>query len=117
MLVVNSQNNTKRFPTGALAIMVSTDKHLDHVVNLTTAAFAKGKKVSLFFTGKGVLLTLKPKFKALVGKAVLSICDVSFRANGLHGREHEVPGVTMDAFSTQAGNAEMLNMADRHLVF
>ena len=112
-----SQDKSAMPGADVLAILISSDKHLDHVVNLTTAAFAKGKKVRLFFNGKGVLLTLKPKFKALVGKAVLSICDVSFRANGLHGREHEVPGVTMDAFSTQAGNAEMLNMADRLLVF
>ncbi len=102
--------------TESLAILVSTDKHLDHVVNLTTAAFAKGKQVSLFFTGKGVLLTIRPQFKKLVGKATLSICDVSFRANGLHGREEEVPGVTVDNFSTQAKNAQMLASADRHLV-
>lgn len=102
--------------TESLAILVSTDKHLDHVVNLTTAAFAKGKQVSLFFTGKGVLLTIRPQFKKLVGKATLSICDVSFRANGLHGREEEVPGVTVNNFSTQAKNAQMLASADRHLV-
>ncbi len=102
--------------TGSLAILVSSDKHLDHVVNLTTAAFAKGKMVSLFFTGRGVLLTVRPQFKELVGKASLSICDASFRANGLRGRETEVPGVTMKDFATQAKNAEMLARADRHLV-
>ncbi|MDX2454866.1 DsrE family protein [Desulfosarcina sp.] len=115
--MVISQDKSAMPGADVLAILISSDKHLDHVVNLTTAAFAKGKKVRLFFTGKGVLLTLKPKFNALVGKAVLSICDVCFRANGLHGREHEVPGVKMDAFSTQAKNDEVLNKADRHLVF
>jgi predicted peroxiredoxin len=115
--VVISQDNAAIPATDSLAILVSTDKHLDHVVNLTTAAFAKGKKVSLFFTGKGVLLTMQPKFKELAGKAELIICDASFRASGLHGREHEVPGVTMNDFSTQAKNAEILERADRHLVF
>lgn len=110
------QDKTAVSVTESLAILVSTDKHLDHVVNLTTAAFAKGKQVSLFFTGKGVLLTIRPQFKKLVGKAALSICDVSFRANGLHGREEEVPGVTVNNFSTQAKNAQMLASADRHLV-
>lgn len=110
------QDKTAVSVTESLAILVSTDKHLDHVVNLTTAAFAKGKQVSLFFTGKGVLLTIRPQFKKLVGKATLSICDVSFRANGLHGREEEVPGVTVNNFSTQAKNAQMLASADRHLV-
>jgi predicted peroxiredoxin len=114
--VVILQDKTAVSVTESLAILVSTDKHLDHVVNLTTAAFAKGKQVSLFFTGKGVLLTIRPQFKKLVGKATLSICDVSFRANGLHGREEEVPGVTVNNFSTQAKNAQMLASADRHLV-
>ena len=101
----------------SLAILVSTDKHLDHVIQLTIAAFDKGKQVSLFFTGKGVLLTLDPRFKQLVGKASLSICDASFRANGLQGREREVPGVTMQDFATQAKNAQRLAGACRHLVF
>jgi hypothetical protein len=117
LLVVISRDITDKRKTDCLAILVSTDKHLPHVVNLTTAAFAKGKRVRLFFTGKGVLLTVKPGFKDLVGKAELSICDASFRANGLHGREHEVPGVTTEDFSTQARNAQMLASADRYLVF
>ena len=115
--MVISQDKTAMSMTDSLAILVSTDKHLDHVVNLTAAAFAKGKKVSLFFTGKGVRLTIRPRFKELVGKATLSICDVSFRANGLHGRETEVPGVTLNDFATQAKNAEMMVNAQRHLVF
>ena len=100
-----------------LGILVSSDKYMDHVVNLTQAAHTKGKRVSLFFTGKGVLLTMDPRFKTLVGKAKLSVCDVSFRANGLHGRESEVPGVGFKDFATQAKNAEMLAQVDRYLVF
>ena len=115
--MVISQNKATTAATDSLAILVSTDKHLDHVVNMTTAAFAKGKKVSLFFTGKGVRLTMKPQFKELVGKATLSICDVSFRANGLHGREEEVPGVGFKEFATQAKSAQMLAESDRYLVF
>jgi peroxiredoxin family protein len=115
--VVTKNNNKAQAGKDSLVILVSTDKHLDHVVNLTAAAFAKGKQVSLFFTGRGVLLTVNPRFKQLVGKAELSICDASFRANGLHGREHEVPGVTMNNFATQAENAQMLADGHRHLVF
>ena len=43
-----------------LGILVSSDKHLDYVINLTTAAEEKGKEVEIFFTGKGVLLTQSP---------------------------------------------------------
>ena len=101
----------------SIGILVSSDRHMDHVVDLTQAAHAKGKQVSLFFTGKGVLLTMRPRFKELVGKAKLFVCDVSFRANGLHGRETEVPGVGFKDFATQAKNAEMLSKSDRYLVF
>jgi hypothetical protein len=97
--------------------MVTTDKHLDHVVSLTAAAFAKGVSVSLFFTGRGVLLTMHPQFSKLVGKCTLRVCDISFRAYGLNGKEHLVPGATLRDFTTQAANAEMLARSDRHLVF
>ena len=115
-MVAYKESKTRR-EAEDLAILVSTDKHLEHVINLTLAAFAKDKRVGLFFTGRGVRLTLQPEFKQLVGKASLSICDFSFRANGLDGRKHEVPGVTQKDFTTQAKNAEMLAGAHRYLVF
>ncbi len=101
----------------SLGILVNTDKYLDYVVNLTRAAHLKGKDVHIFFTGKGVLVTLKPDFKKLVGQAKLAICDVSFRSYGLHGHEDEVPGVGFKDFATQARNAEMVANMDRFVVF
>lgn len=100
--------------TEKLCILVGTDKHLDWVVKLTDAAYAKGKKIAIFFTGAGVKLTQEDAFKTLVGKAKLSVCDVSFRALGLSG---EVPGVGFKDFATQARNAEMINDCDRYVVF
>ena len=97
-----------------LGILVSSDKHLDYVIALTKAAHEKSKKVQIFFTGQGVLLTQKPEFEKLVSKAKLSVCDVSFRANGLEG---EVPGVGFKDFATQARNADMIKECDRYLVF
>ena len=97
-----------------LGILVSSNKHLDYVIALTKAAHQKGKQIQIFFTGQGVLLTQKPEFSELVGKAKLSVCDVSFRANGLEG---EVPGVGFKDFATQARNAEMIKECDRYLVF
>ena len=72
-----------------LGILVSSDRHLDYVVNLTNAAYDRGKEVHIFFTAKGVLLTQEPEFESLVGKATMSLCDVSFRDLGLSG---DVPG-------------------------
>jgi hypothetical protein len=97
-----------------LGIMVGTDKYLDHVISLTNAAHDKGKMIEIFFTGSGVKLTQNPRFKELVGKAKLSVCDVSYRGFGLSG---EVPGVGFKDFATQARNAEMINKCDRYVVF
>lgn len=97
-----------------LGILVSSDKHLEKVIALTAAAHEKGKSVQIFFTGQGVLLTQKQEFEQLVGKAKLSVCDVSFRANELEG---DVPGVGFKDFATQARNAEMIAECDRYVVF
>jgi hypothetical protein len=48
-----------------------------------------------------------------VGLAKLSVCEVSFRSNGLTG---DVPGVGFKDFVTQATHAEMLSEYDRYLV-
>jgi hypothetical protein len=100
----------------SFGILVSSDRHLDYVVKLTEAAHKKGKKVEIFFTGKAVKLGFEANFAKLVGLARLSICDVSFRANGFHGREDQVPGVGFKDFATQARNAEMAAECDRYVV-
>ena len=106
---------TPKIP-GTLGVLVSSDKHLIHLVHLTRAAHARGKQVHIFFTGSGVTLTLLPEFRELVGLAELSICDVSFRAFGLHGREEEVSGVGFKDFATQAKNAELVQTMERYIV-
>jgi predicted peroxiredoxin len=104
-----------------LGILVSSDKHLDYIINLTDAAHDKthaahdkGKEVEIFFTGQGVLLTQSEDFSKLVGKAKMSLCDQSFRALGLEG---DVPGFGFKDFATQAKNAEIIKTSDRYLVF
>lgn len=99
-----------------LGILVSSDRHLDSVVELVKAAHAKGIETQAFFTGAAVFLTLEPAFAELEGKAKLWVCDVSFRTNGLHGREDDVPGVGYKDFATQGRNAEMLAEVDRYIV-
>jgi len=100
--------------TEKLGVLVSSDRHLDYVIHLTDAAHAKGKEIEMFFTGKGVLLTQSPEFSKLVGKAKMSLCDVSFRALGLEG---DVPGFGFKDFATQAKNAEIIKNSDRYVVF
>ena len=97
-----------------LGILVSSDKHMDYIVNLTDAAFKKKKAVEIFFTGQGVLLTQTSEFQKLVGKAKMSLCDNSFRALGLEG---DVPGLGFKDFATQSKNAELIKNSDRYVVF
>ena len=97
-----------------LGILVSSNKHLDYIINVTDAAHAKGKQVEIFFTGQGVLLTQSEDFGKLVGKAKMSLCDQSFRALELEG---DVPGFGFKDFATQAKNAEIVKTCDRYLVF
>ena len=96
-----------------LGILVNTDKHFDYLYGLVKAAYKKDIQTRVFFTGRGVLLTKEAGFAHLVGLAKLSVCEVSFRANGLSG---EVPGVGFKDFVTQAVNAEMVAGCDRYLV-
>jgi hypothetical protein len=96
-----------------LGIMVNTDKYLDYLFELVKAAHKKDIKIRIFFTGPGVLLTQEAKFNQLVGLGKLTVCDVSFRANGLSGK---VPGVGFKDFVTQAANAEMVANCDRYIV-
>lgn len=96
-----------------LGILVNTDKHFSYLYPLAKAAHQKNIETRIFFTGPGVLLTQRSEFAQLVGLAKLSVCEVSFRANGLSG---EVPGVGFKDFVTQATNAEMVEQCDRYIV-
>ena len=97
-----------------LGILVTSERHFEHVLGVTEAARRTGRKVTIFFTGKGVLLTKHPDFGRLPEAAQVDLCEVSYRANGLEG---DVPGLNFRNFATQAKNAEMIEDSDRYLVF
>lgn len=104
---------------GKLGIFVCTDKHMQDVLGLVKAAIAKGHEVRVFFTGPGVKLVPTPEAQELVkagaeGAVDVAMCHHSFEVLGLD-KEHEVPeGIKK---SSQDYNAEMLNWADRYVVF
>lgn len=100
-----------------LGILVTrnNEQSLDYVISLTNAARARNIDVQIFFTGLSVHLTQTDKYRHLVDKALIYVCDVSFRAYGYEGKE--VPGVGFKQFVTQARNAEMLEETDKYLVF
>ena len=97
-----------------LGILVTSDQHLNYVVNLAETAYNKGKKVKIFFTGRAVKLMEAAEFCRLNRKASLAVCDWSSRDMGLTDRMSKIyPGI----FETQAKHAEIMKNCDRYVVF
>jgi predicted peroxiredoxin len=99
-----------------LGILVSSDKHLDHIVGLTKAAIDKGKEVHVFFTGEGVKLCPDPKAQELVkAGAKVSLCDKTYQGLGLN-KEHgdQIEGME---HGSQDNNADIIEEVDRYVVF
>ena len=67
---------------GKLGILVTSDRHFDHVLGVTEAAVKAGREVTIFFTGESVKLTTHPKFGRLPELAQVDLCEVSYQANG-----------------------------------
>jgi hypothetical protein len=98
-----------------LGLLVSSDKHLDKIIDLCRAARKKGDvEVTIFFTHRGTLLTQDPRFGELEGLAAMSLCNVGFES---HGLKPPVPGIAEKDYATQARNGELLEDCDRYLVF
>ena len=97
-----------------LGICVANESNLPHVIGLTKAAQAAGKTVEIFFTGEGVRLTQDPRFSELLGAGRVTVCEVSYIANGLRGKP--VEGLVDKDFVTQGRNAEMLEGCDRYVI-
>jgi hypothetical protein len=100
--------------TRTLAVLVSSDRHLDKLLELCRAAKKKEVKVTLFFTHRGLLLTQDPRFREFEGVADLSLCSVGLADHGL------APPLLSRGemgYGTQATHAEMIEDCDRYLVF
>jgi hypothetical protein len=103
----------KRRMKKSLAVLVSSDKHLDKILKLCEAAKKKEVRVALFFTHRGLLLTKDPRFQELEGVEHLSCCKVGLEGHGL-----APPSLLGEkGLGTQAVHAEMIADCDRHLVF
>ena len=97
-----------------LGVLVTSDKNIDHVIGLVTAASGKGVDVDMFFMDRGSLLLEDAKLKNLckLNGVAMSLCRHS--AEGL--------GVKLDAISkdivsgSQFNNAMMNHEADKVLV-
>ena len=97
-----------------LGILVTSDRHLDYVINVTETAHKKGMKVKIYFTGTAVRLTDSLGFSRLAEKASLAVCDRSFLSLGL--ADHSC-GMNPDIFESQAKHADIMRECERYLVF
>jgi len=98
----------------SLGVLVTSDRHLDKVIDLCKAAKNKGIETTVFFSHLGTLLTQDPRFAELDGLGKLSLCNVGFEG---HGLKPPVPGVDEKDYATQARNGEMIEECDRYVVF
>lgn len=97
-----------------LGVLVTSDQHLDKVIDLCKAAKKRGVETTVFFTHLGTLLTQDPRFAELEGLGKLSLCNVGFEG---HGLKPPVPGIEEKDYATQARNGEMIEECDRYIVF
>ena len=98
----------------SLGIFVSSDQHLDKIINLCKAAKNKDVEVTIFFTHLGTLLTQDSRFGELQGLAGMTLCKVAFESLGLKPPVH---GIGEKDFATQARHAEVIEECDRYVVF
>jgi len=96
----------------SLGILVSSDKHFGHLLGLAQAAVKAQKRVSVFLTHRGVLLTQEPGFAELTTLAEVSVCKANFQVFGL---EEPVPGLAAKDFTTQASHGLMIQACDRYI--
>ncbi|MBN1831158.1 MAG: hypothetical protein JW896_03520 [Deltaproteobacteria bacterium] len=97
-----------------LGIFISSDKHLDKIIEICKAAKNKETDVNIFFTHLGTLLTQDPRFKELKDLANMAICNVGFES---HGLKQPVEGIRDKDYGTQGRHAELIDECDRYLVF
>jgi len=100
--------------TKSLGIFVSSDKHLDKLIEVCKAARKKGVRVTIFLTHFGVLLTKTSRFQELQGLAGISLCRVAFEGQGL---APPVSGIDEKDYATQARHGEIIEDCKRYLVF
>lgn len=97
-----------------LGVFVSSDKHLDKIIELCKAAKKKDVDVTIFFSHVGTLLTQAPRFGKLEGLANMAICNVGFES---HGLKPPVVGIGEKEYATQARHGALIEECDRYVVF
>ena len=94
-----------------LGLLITTDRHLDHIIGYTNAAVAKGHEISLFCMDKGTKLLEEKRFTDLCRAqgAVINICRHSAEQHGIN-----LDKLSKDIIcGSQFNNAMMNHEADK----
>jgi hypothetical protein len=97
-----------------LGLYVSSNEHMEKILELCQAAKRKDVEVTIFLTHLGTSLTQDPRLEELLGLANVSLCKVGFDDRKL---QRPVVGLEDKAFSSQSFHAEMILDCDQYLAF
>ena len=98
-----------------LGIVVTTDRHLDHIVGLTKVASKKGHEVTIFAMDAGTKLLGETEFTQLCSEdnVIISLCQHSASEHGVN-----MEGISIEiVLGSQFNNAMMHSESDKVVVF
>ena len=95
-----------------IGIYVTSDKHMDKLIEFCRAARKKSVETRVFFTHQGTRLCTDKRMNELTEVATVALCKVGFEANRLDSADAKVDE---KAFLSQSWHAEMIYDCDRYL--
>lgn len=97
-----------------LGILITTDRHLKHILGISRAASAKGHEVAIFAMSEGTKLLADSEFIRLseLDNTTMSLCSHSATEFGV-----DTTGVPKEIIiGSQFNNAMMSNQSDKIIV-
>lgn len=97
-----------------LGILITTDRHLDHILGISRAACAKGHELAIFAMNEGTRLLNFPEFIQLceLENTTMSLCNHSATELGV-----DTTGISKEIIvGSQFNNAMMNNQSDKVIV-
>ncbi len=97
-----------------LGILITTDRHLNHILDISRAASAKGHEVTIFAMNEGAKLLANSEFIRLceLDNTTVSLCNHSATEFGV-----DTTGISKEIIiGSQFNNAMMNNQADKIIV-
>lgn len=97
-----------------LGILITTDRHLDHIVSISHAATSKGHELALFAMNEGTRLLGSYEFTELckLDNTMMSLCNHSAAEFGV-----DTTGISKEIIiGSQFNNAMMNSRSDKVIV-